>query len=423
MNMNSVSVHTSNKIPVKQGQLFLAGMVMSSLLTACGGSNGPSAEELAAQAAIAAQAAANKAAADAAMAAALVKAEEERQAALATARTIIKDTLKQAESDTKAAKFASSMAGYVLLQAKQQGGIYPEVADALAATQAAADQADQAADQALAQQALADTAAANAESVTTLAEVTTFAEQVQAAAALIKVALAAAEQARAATQQAAARVTAEVKLVQASRRYTKLDASGNELPLTATAWSCVQDKQTGLVWEIKTDDGSFRDKDWRYRHMHNYGGYGNTVDTNGQVLCRGLSTCDAYSYMNAVNGAGLCGRNSWRIPLKSELGSIAQINAGGMPPHINREIFSDIVYKPREAAYCAMNTNTGADAEHNYQGVDYGLPLLNGVQTKENLENSILIPLRYYGEIKDGLVNNPGNASNWICYTRMVSSR
>ncbi|OQX13718.1 MAG: hypothetical protein BWK73_11410 [Thiothrix lacustris] len=446
MNMNSVKVHTFNKTSIaKQGQSLLASIVMSALLTACGGSSGPSAEELAAQAAIAAQAAADKAAADAAIAAAIAKAaadkaaadakaaadkaaadakaEEERQAKIAAARKDIKDSVGQVETDTKAAQSASAIAGYSLLQAKQQASAYAEVANTLAKTQAFADQAKQAAEQALAQKALATTAATSAESAETLEAVTAFAQQAKNAALRVKEARTAAEQARDATQKAADQVSAEVKIAEAARRYTKLDSGGNELPLTANAWSCLKDKQTGLVWEMKTSDGSFRDKTWRYRHMHNYGGYGNTVDTKGQVLCRGLDTCDAYSYMNAVNGQGLCGRNSWRIPLKSELGSIAQINAGGTPPHINQEVFPDIVYKPREAAYCAMNTNAGADAEHNYQGVDYGLPLLNGIQTKENLENSILVPLRYYGEISDGLVNNPGNASNWICYTRMVSSR
>ena len=65
MNMNTANVHTPNKTFMpKPSHLLLAGLVMSSLLTACGGSNGPSAEELAAQAAATAQAAADKAAAD-----------------------------------------------------------------------------------------------------------------------------------------------------------------------------------------------------------------------------------------------------------------------------------------------------------------------------------------------------------------------
>ncbi|NMU76072.1 DUF1566 domain-containing protein, partial [Vibrio parahaemolyticus] len=35
--------------------------------------------------------------------------------------------------------------------------------------------------------------------------------------------------------------------------FTKLDVSGNHLPHTATAWSCVLDNRTGIVWENKGD--------------------------------------------------------------------------------------------------------------------------------------------------------------------------
>ena len=186
----------------------------------------------------------------------------------------------------------------------------------------------------------------------------------------------------------------------------------------------------------KTDDGGLRDKDWRYRHLHNSGGYGGTRNYNGQIMCQGLGTCDAYSYVNAVKSQSLCGRTSWRLPLKSELGSIAKINAGGVPPHIDQTFFPDIVNKPYEAAYCtenmitnpaecgyepgtAVHYNADGRIECNYQGVDYGLPLLNGYQTQQNLELSILVPLRYYGEVKDGKPLWPN--ANWLCYTRLVS--
>ena len=43
--------------------------------------------------------------------------------------------------------------------------------------------------------------------------------------------------------------------------YTKLDAQGNELPKSASSWSCVLDNRSGLVWEVKTNDGGARDKD------------------------------------------------------------------------------------------------------------------------------------------------------------------
>ena len=46
--------------------------------------------------------------------------------------------------------------------------------------------------------------------------------------------------------------------------YTKLDAVGNDLSDTATSWTMVRDNVTGLIWEVKTDDGSVHDKDNKY---------------------------------------------------------------------------------------------------------------------------------------------------------------
>ncbi|MDA3789060.1 MAG: hypothetical protein PF503_11320 [Desulfobacula sp.] len=46
--------------------------------------------------------------------------------------------------------------------------------------------------------------------------------------------------------------------------YIKLDASGNDLADEAISWTMVRDNITGLIWEVKTDDGSVHDKDNTY---------------------------------------------------------------------------------------------------------------------------------------------------------------
>lgn len=443
MNMNSVKVHALNKTSTsKQGQLLLAGIIMSSLLSACGGSSGPSAEELAAQAALAAQVAVNKAAADAAAAAALAKAaadkaaadakaEEERQAKIVAARAEVNDIVNQVETDTKAAQAASSMAGYSLLQAKQQGSSYTEVAATLAETQTFADQAKQAAEEALKQKNLATTAATGAKSAQTLEEVMVFVQQAKNAALSVKASRTAAEQARDATQKAAAQVSAEVKLAESAKRYTKLDSAGNVLPASATSWACVKENATGKVWESKASSG-LRDSDWRYRHFHNYAGYASTRDSKGNTLCQGLNNCDAYSYVNAVSGTGLCGRSQWRLPTMEELLNLVQVNDSGLRPNIDLKFFPDTVNQANQAAYCSENlartatdcgyapgtpVNQGADGriECNYQGVDYGLPISAG-----NARGGSMVALRHYGEVPDGLSTYPTN--NWICYTRLISS-
>ncbi|MBO0613931.1 Lcl C-terminal domain-containing protein [Thiothrix fructosivorans] len=433
MNMNTANVHTPNKTFMpKPSHLLLAGLVMSSLLTACGGSNGPSAEELAAQAAATAQAAADKAAADKAAADKAAQAAADREAALAAVRKQVSDTVTTVDADTKAAQSASAIAGYSLLQAKQQAANYPEVAETLVKTQAFADQAKQAADQALAQKALATTAASNADSAQTLDAVTAFAQQANKAALSAKEARTAAEQAQDATLESAAQVSAEIQLAESSKRYSKLDSAGNILPASATSWACVQENATGKVWESKTNDNGLRDRDWRYRHMHNSAGYASTRDSTGAILCQSLGNCDAYSYVNAVNNTGVCGRSQWRLPTMEELLSLVQINDNGQRPNIDLKFFPDTVNKPNQAAYCSENlAKTATDCgpnytnphyqpdgriECNYQGVDYGLPI-----SADNPRGGSMAALRHYGEVQDGLSTYPTN--NWICYTRLISNR
>ena len=119
--------------------------------------------------------------------------------------------------------------------------------------------------------------------------------------------------------------------------FTKLDANGNDLPVTAMDWSCVRDNHTGLIWEVKTDDGGLRDKD------NTYSWYDPDSDTNGGDAgdqdfgsCVG-SDCDTSSFADAVNARGLCGASDWRMPGFDELVSI--VHYGRRFPAIDTDYF------------------------------------------------------------------------------------
>ncbi|QVL49251.1 MAG: DUF1566 domain-containing protein [Thiocapsa sp.] len=104
--------------------------------------------------------------------------------------------------------------------------------------------------------------------------------------------------------------------------FTKLDANGNALSASATSWRCVRDNVTGLVWEVKTDDGGLRDKDWRYTWYNpDPGTNGGDAGTQDGGSCSG-SACDTHAFVQAVNAAGLCGARDWRLPSVDELLSI-----------------------------------------------------------------------------------------------------
>ena len=119
--------------------------------------------------------------------------------------------------------------------------------------------------------------------------------------------------------------------------FTKLDANGRDLPASATNWSCVRDNVTGLIWEVKTDDGGLRDMDWTYT-WYNPDPTSNGGDPGVQDggTCEG-SACDTYAYTQAVNAQRLCNANDWILPAREELRSL--ISYDRVSPAIDANYF------------------------------------------------------------------------------------
>ena len=123
--------------------------------------------------------------------------------------------------------------------------------------------------------------------------------------------------------------------------FTKLDAEGKPLPADAKGWACVRDNVTGLVWEVKTDDGGLRDGN------NHYTWYNPDPKTNGGspgaetgVDCKGGIQCNTYAYVQAVNATRLCGYADWRMPQRWELRSLVDYSkAGSHRPVIDEDYF------------------------------------------------------------------------------------
>lgn len=111
--------------------------------------------------------------------------------------------------------------------------------------------------------------------------------------------------------------------------FTKLGPDGAELPATAAAWSCVRDKLTGLVWEVKTDDGGLHDRDAAYTN------YSESYNPAGHY---GAAT-DAEGFVRAVNAQGLCGAHDWRLPTARDLQGIADYSRPLPGPAIDAAFF------------------------------------------------------------------------------------
>ncbi len=167
------------------------------------------------------------------------------------------------------------------------------------------------------------------------------------------------------------------------QKLVKLDSNGNELDITATTWSCVKDKRTGLIWEVKTakvPDNLRHDPNYIYnpKYLHDkiwsYGSFdlryldgeyegqditGKTGLTQEQLygkdnvfagdidipvyrkfngnlwsnlpnICSNKQwICTTHQYTLDVNqGKGLCGFRDWRIPTVTEASSIIRESLG-----------------------------------------------------------------------------------------------
>ncbi len=87
-------------------------------------------------------------------------------------------------------------------------------------------------------------------------------------------------------------------------------------------WACTKDNGTGFIWELKTNDGGLRDKNWRYSNGSKSG------KVSEYLNCYDDGFCDTSNYVNAVNEIGLCGSSDWRLPSEKELLSIVYCSDG-----------------------------------------------------------------------------------------------
>ena len=133
--------------------------------------------------------------------------------------------------------------------------------------------------------------------------------------------------------------------------FIKLDISGNVLEASATDWSCVLDHTTGLIWEVKTTDGTWRDVSkgftwYNPNHGQDYDKDGNTITFDGTESSQ--DTQDFIDYVNSDssvnNGSGLCGRSNWRLPTVHEIQGLADYDV--IPTLRYDDVGTLIAYEP-----------------------------------------------------------------------------
>ena len=118
-----------------------------------------------------------------------------------------------------------------------------------------------------------------------------------------------------------------------TQRFVKIDNTEKrlaDLEATESSWACILDNKTGLLWEIKTNDGRLQDR------LHRYNGGIAGYENKGQC---NLSLCNTHAYIYEINRKKLCGSTEWRLPSREELRSIVDYHIKYPGPTINTEFF------------------------------------------------------------------------------------
>ena len=105
-------------------------------------------------------------------------------------------------------------------------------------------------------------------------------------------------------------------------------------------WSCVEDTNNGLTWEIKSNDGGVHDKNNSYTWFQpSLLEVVRGVANGGQ--CKGDSDCDTESYVQTMNKKNYCGYSDWRLPTREEMLSIVSFESAASKVTINIDYFPD----------------------------------------------------------------------------------
>lgn len=112
--------------------------------------------------------------------------------------------------------------------------------------------------------------------------------------------------------------------------FTKLDNQGKDLADTATAWVCVRDNVTGLIWKKQTDGGA-----------------------------QGVPYADTVNIINTANEDVVCGKSNWRMPTILELQSI--VDYEDTTQSLDKNYFGDVKvtgdYSTKNGYYWSSSLN------------------------------------------------------------------
>ncbi len=168
--------------------------------------------------------------------------------------------------------------------------------------------------------------------------------------------------------------------------FSKLDNAGNPLSdqsvdYSATPWACVRDEASGLLWEVKTNDGGLRSSLFSYR-------WENSPSNPSSGTCQVGHDCTIEGYIDLLNTLTICGQDNWRLPNRGELLSLVDYGKNE-PPLIDTSYFPNTAGK----AYWSAERSAFRSAGE-YRIIDF----INGGSRTSHSQNNLGVRLVTGGE-------------------------
>ena len=119
--------------------------------------------------------------------------------------------------------------------------------------------------------------------------------------------------------------------------YIKHDTKGNSLEDNTEQWTCVHDTNTGLMWEVKSEDDAMRNSSNLYS-WYNPERKALQGEADGG-RCKGDADCDTHSYIQKMNKQNYCGHNDWHLPTREQMQTLVDFEGADIKTKINKRYF------------------------------------------------------------------------------------